>query len=132
VFASPRGGQAGRTPRQAKDSIDELCDRAPEGQIDLGGGVHKYLFRGNWKLQLENTVDMYHVPFSHESTVRRSGRQFAALEKIPPPRSAIAAAPRSVGNSVRPGAPVRADTATTVISRSPSNCRTIRCSDPIG
>ena len=60
----------------AKDSIDELCDRAPAGEIDLGGGVHKYLFRGNWKLQLENAVDMYHVPFSHESTVRRSGKQF--------------------------------------------------------
>jgi phenylpropionate dioxygenase-like ring-hydroxylating dioxygenase large terminal subunit len=61
---------------QAKDSIDELVDRAPDGEIILGGGVHKYLFRGNWKLQLENTVDMYHVPFSHESTVRRSGKQF--------------------------------------------------------
>jgi benzoate/toluate 1,2-dioxygenase alpha subunit len=60
----------------AKESIDELCDRAPEGEIDLSGGVHKYTFRGNWKLQLENTVDMYHVPFSHESTVGASGRQF--------------------------------------------------------
>ena len=50
----------------AKDSIDELVDRAPDGEIDLSGGVHKYMFRGNWKLQLENTVDMYHVPFSHE------------------------------------------------------------------
>ena len=61
----------------AKDSIDELADRAPDGEIDLGGGVHKYMFRGNWKLQLENTVDMYHVPFSHESSVSRSGRQFS-------------------------------------------------------
>ncbi len=61
----------------AKDSIDELVDRAPDGEIDLGGGVHKYMFRGNWKLQLENTVDMYHVPFSHESSVSRSGRQFS-------------------------------------------------------
>jgi len=43
---------------------------------NVGDGVHKYTFRGNWKLQLENTVDMYHVPFSHESTVRRSGKQF--------------------------------------------------------
>ena len=60
----------------AKDSIDELCDRAPAGEIELGGGVHKYLYRGNWKLQLENAVDMYHVPFSHESSVRRSGKQF--------------------------------------------------------
>ena len=60
----------------AKDSIDELVDRAPAGEIDLSAGVHKYMFRGNWKLQLENVVDMYHVPFSHESTIRRSGRQF--------------------------------------------------------
>ena len=61
----------------AKDSIDELVDRAPDGEIDLSAGVHKYMFRGNWKLQLENTVDMYHVPFSHELSVSRSGRQFS-------------------------------------------------------
>lgn len=60
----------------ARMSIDELVDRAPDGEIDLSAGVHKYMFRGNWKLQLENTVDMYHVPFSHESSVRRDGRQF--------------------------------------------------------
>jgi benzoate/toluate 1,2-dioxygenase alpha subunit len=61
----------------AKDSIDELVDRAPDGAIDLSAGVHRYMFRGNWKLQLENAVDMYHVPFSHESSVSRSGRQFS-------------------------------------------------------
>jgi len=61
----------------AAHSIDELVDRAPDGEIDLSGGVHKYMFRGNWKLQLENSVDMYHVPFSHESTISRSGRQFS-------------------------------------------------------
>ena len=60
----------------ARDSIDEVVDRAPDGAIDLSAGVHKYMFRGNWKLQLENVVDMYHVPFSHESTVGRGGRQF--------------------------------------------------------
>ena len=64
----------------ARASIDELVDRAPDGEIDLSAGVHKYVFRGNWKLQLENTVDMYHVPFSHESSVSRSGRQFARRE----------------------------------------------------
>ena len=60
----------------ARASIDELVDKAPDGSVDLSGGVHKYMFRGNWKLQMENTVDMYHVPFSHESTLRRDGRQF--------------------------------------------------------
>jgi phenylpropionate dioxygenase-like ring-hydroxylating dioxygenase large terminal subunit len=78
VFASlAAGGQSlDDYLGHAKDSIDELCDRAPDGEVDLSGGVHRYTFRGNWKLQLENTVDMYHVPFSHESTVSRSGRQF--------------------------------------------------------
>src|SRR5262249_53067147 len=60
----------------ARYSIDELVDRAPDGEIDLSAGVHRYMFRGNWKLQLENSVDMYHVPFSHESSVSGSGRQF--------------------------------------------------------
>lgn len=60
----------------ARDSIDEVVDKAPGDAIDLSGGVHKYMFRGNWKLQLENVVDMYHVPFSHESTLGPGGRQF--------------------------------------------------------
>ena len=78
VFASlsPEGQTLEEHLGAAKFSIDELVDRAPDGEIDLHGGVHKYMFRGNWTMQLENTVDMYHVPFSHESTVRRSGRQF--------------------------------------------------------
>ena len=60
----------------AIESIDEVVDKAPSDAIDLSGGVHKYMFRGNWKLQLENVVDMYHVPFSHESTLGPGGRQF--------------------------------------------------------
>jgi benzoate/toluate 1,2-dioxygenase subunit alpha len=78
VFASlaAKGPSLDEHLGPAKDSIDEVVDRAPDGEIDLSAGVHKYMFRGNWKLQLENVVDMYHVPFSHESTVRRSGKQF--------------------------------------------------------
>jgi phenylpropionate dioxygenase-like ring-hydroxylating dioxygenase large terminal subunit len=78
VFASlaAKGSSLDEHLGQAKDSIDEVVDRAPDGEIDLSAGTHKYMFRGNWKLQLENVVDMYHVPFSHESTVRRSGKQF--------------------------------------------------------
>lgn len=61
----------------ARESIDEVVDRAPDGEVDMSAGVHKYVFRGNWKFQLENSVDMYHVPFSHESTLSRGGRQFS-------------------------------------------------------
>lgn len=61
----------------AAASIDDIVDRAPDGEIEVSGGVHKYMFRGNWKLQLENSVDSYHGPFSHESTLGASGRQFS-------------------------------------------------------
>lgn len=30
-------------------------------------GVHKFRFRGNWKIQLENTSDGYHFPMVHKS-----------------------------------------------------------------
>ncbi|WP_083228813.1 aromatic ring-hydroxylating oxygenase subunit alpha [Bordetella sp. H567] len=62
---------------QMKTCIDTLCDRAPDGEIVLSGGVQKYIFNGNWKAQLENLNDLYHPPYSHESTVRPDGRQFA-------------------------------------------------------
>ena len=58
-------------------SIDDLVDRAPDGKVSLVGGMHRYIFRGNWKLQFENTVDMYHVPFSHESTLSKERKQFS-------------------------------------------------------
>lgn len=59
-----------------KACIDALCDRAPDGEVVLSGGVQKYIFYGNWKAQLENLNDLYHPPYSHESTVRPDGRQF--------------------------------------------------------
>src|SRR5699024_5946570 len=30
-------------------------------------GIHKFRFRGNWKIQLENTTDGYHFPMVHKS-----------------------------------------------------------------
>lgn len=59
-----------------KSCIDALCDRAPEGTITLSGGVQKYVLLANWKTQLENLNDLYHPPYSHESTVQEGGRQF--------------------------------------------------------
>lgn len=60
-----------------KMCIDALCDRAPEGEIEVLGGVQKYMIHANWKTQLENLNDLYHPPYSHESTLRESGKQFA-------------------------------------------------------
>ena len=61
----------------AARGIDELVDRAPDGEVELAGGFHRYYFDGNWKHQAENLADQYHAPFSHESSVTPDGYQFS-------------------------------------------------------
>lgn len=82
VFASlsPTGASFDEHIGAMKANIDDLVDRAPDGEIAFDAGVHRYIYRGNWKLQVENVLDSYHVPFSHASTVSRDGVQFARRE----------------------------------------------------
>jgi phenylpropionate dioxygenase-like ring-hydroxylating dioxygenase large terminal subunit len=63
-----------------KRNIDDLVDRAPDGELALDAGMHRYVYNGNWKLQVENVLDSYHVPFGHASTVNKQGVQFARRE----------------------------------------------------
>jgi benzoate/toluate 1,2-dioxygenase alpha subunit len=63
-----------------KGNIDDLVDRAPDGKLALDVGMHRYIYNGNWKLQVENVLDSYHVPFGHASTVNKEGVQFARRE----------------------------------------------------
>src|SRR5882757_9751065 len=63
-----------------KGNIDDLVDRAPDGELALDAGMHRYVYAGNWKLQVENVLDSYHVPFGHASTVNKQGVQFARRE----------------------------------------------------
>lgn len=67
-------------PQPMQRCIDTIIERAPDGEIEVAGGVHKYEFSGNWKAQVENILDHYHPAFSHESTVVEDGRQFGRRE----------------------------------------------------
>lgn len=60
----------------ATEGIDELVDRSPVGAIEFEAGCHRYHFRGNWKLQMDNMADTYHPAACHISTVGPDGRQF--------------------------------------------------------
>lgn len=51
----------------AGEFIDLFVDLSPDGHINAHGGVHRYGYDGNWKLQMENGVDGYHPAFTHES-----------------------------------------------------------------
>jgi benzoate/toluate 1,2-dioxygenase subunit alpha len=58
--------------------IDQWCDRSPDGRVSVTDGVHRYVYPGNWKFQLDNGIDGYHGNYVHESFVRildRSGER---------------------------------------------------------
>lgn len=81
VFANlDPDAQAFELPDAMLRCIDEIIDRAPAGEIEVTGGVHRYEYHGNWKAQVENILDHYHPAFSHESTTDQRGTQFRRRE----------------------------------------------------
>lgn len=54
--------------------LDLLLDQSPQG-IEIVPGVSTYTFKGNWKLQLENGLDAYHLTSTHPSFVKIVGRR---------------------------------------------------------
>ena len=51
-------------------SFDDMVDRAPDGEIEVAGGVFKHAYDGNWKLLLENHLDGVHPNYVHASSVQ--------------------------------------------------------------
>lgn len=58
----------------ARPYIDQVAALTPEG-IELSAGVQKGAYNGNWKLQLENSIDPYHFGFVHETFLDIIGRK---------------------------------------------------------
>jgi phenylpropionate dioxygenase-like ring-hydroxylating dioxygenase large terminal subunit len=56
-------------------SIDDMIDRAPDGEIEIAGGVFKHTYNGNWKLYLENLCDAAHPWFTHRSSIDAAQQQ---------------------------------------------------------
>ncbi len=58
--------------------LDDLVAYAPDGEVEVTGGVLRYCYPGNWKFQTDNACDMYHVAYAHESSRKgNSGTQYA-------------------------------------------------------
>lgn len=51
-------------------SFDDMVDRAPDGEVEVAGGVFKHAYQGNWKLVLENHLDGLHPNYVHGSSVQ--------------------------------------------------------------
>jgi phenylpropionate dioxygenase-like ring-hydroxylating dioxygenase large terminal subunit len=50
-------------------AIDNLVDRAPDGEVELADTTFQLEYRGNWKFHNENAADVFHPGFVHSSSV---------------------------------------------------------------
>jgi len=53
----------------AMQQIDYACDLSPDGELLVQSGATKLAYNGNWKLQMENSIDGYHPNFTHQSFI---------------------------------------------------------------
>jgi phenylpropionate dioxygenase-like ring-hydroxylating dioxygenase large terminal subunit len=61
----------------AKVAFDDMCDRAPEGEVEVVPICFRVIQQSNWKIFLENQLDALHPSIVHES----SGRAAVEVEK---------------------------------------------------
>jgi phenylpropionate dioxygenase-like ring-hydroxylating dioxygenase large terminal subunit len=63
---------------KAKELLDFVIDRSPEGEVALTAGQQSAHYQGNWKMLPENSIENYHGPFVHNVAFglsdRRAGR----------------------------------------------------------
>jgi len=62
--------------------IDNLVDRAPDGEIEVADSSFTLQYRGNWKLHPENAADIFHPSFVHSSSVMPARRAPANASTI--------------------------------------------------
>jgi phenylpropionate dioxygenase-like ring-hydroxylating dioxygenase large terminal subunit len=63
--AAPLGEHLG----PMREVIDNLIDRAPDGEIEIADSSFTLEYHGNWKLHMENANDIFHPSFVHSSSV---------------------------------------------------------------
>ncbi len=65
----------------AIDCLDNLCDRAPAGEVEVAGGVLRYEHQCNWKFILENLNDTMHPMVVHQSVVQAAEEYISTLSE---------------------------------------------------
>ena len=49
--------------------FDNFVDRAPAGELDFMGGKIVQAFHANWKMQIENSIDLLHPSILHRNAI---------------------------------------------------------------
>jgi hypothetical protein len=58
-----------------------MCDRAPEGEVEVVPTCFRVIQQSNWKIFLENQLDALHPAVTHESTGRAAGEVEEAINR---------------------------------------------------
>ncbi len=70
-------------------SIDYMVERSPEGEMEVAGGVLRYLHNCNWKMFVENLNDTIHPMAAHESSAGTAKQLWAGKPAGTPKPMAI-------------------------------------------
>lgn len=65
-------------------SFDNAVDRSPSGEIEMAGGVLRYMHDANWKVLLENVSDNMHPAVTHQSAwqpVKQAAQEYPEEQK---------------------------------------------------
>ena len=77
VRHSDAGPPLGEFLGEIRTSIDDLVDRAPDGEVEICPVPLRHRFRGNWKLCFENLNDAHHARVAHATSVKAAKRVVA-------------------------------------------------------
>jgi phenylpropionate dioxygenase-like ring-hydroxylating dioxygenase large terminal subunit len=55
---------------EAKRAFDDMCDRAPDGVVEIVNNCFRIVQNNNWKIFLENQLDAVHASITHVSAAR--------------------------------------------------------------
>ena len=93
VFASlaARGPSLLEFLGESKVAFDDMCDRAPGGEVEIVPNCFRIIQHSNWKIFLENQLDALHPSVTHQST----GRAAHEVEKEIARKAKKGAAPLS-------------------------------------
>lgn len=70
-------------------SIDNMADRSPEGELEIAGGVLRFMHNCNWKQFIENLNDTMHPMVVHESSAGTAKNLWASQPADAPKPMAV-------------------------------------------
>ncbi len=74
---------------ESLSSIDYMVERSPEGEMQVAGGVLRYMHDCNWKMFVENLNDTMHPMAAHESSAGTAKQLWAGQPAEAPKPMAI-------------------------------------------